>query len=136
MQEQERLNGADQEFEAALSSLAPMEVQIDPVAAAYSAGRRSARRQVRTWQSAAAMMLVVSAAMWVAPVARDGMVLGPSQATTPFAGRSERATQLVAVPFASQSFVALQAAMREHGVDGLPVVELPATQLTRIDNRL
>jgi hypothetical protein len=131
MQNEDGLNAAERELESALRSLAPRSAKIDPVAAAFEAGRRSARRQVRLWQSAAAAMLLVSAGAWLVPVSRDGVAVAPRR-VMPFAGSTARATQ----PFSVQSVARLRAAVRERGLDGLPVVQIPAAELMRVDNRL
>jgi hypothetical protein len=132
MSEQDGLSPADRELESALQTLAPAAARLDAVTAAFEAGRRSSRRQVRLWQSAAAAMLLVSAGMWCTPVDRGGMIPHKNSAIAVVA----------AVPadvpreFAPQSIAMLQAAMREHGVDGMPPVNLPDVSSTRIENRL
>src|SRR5205823_8945410 len=63
--EPDDLNPADRELEQALKSLLPTSASIDPIAAAFSAGRRSATIPLRTWQSAAAAMLLIAAAAWM-----------------------------------------------------------------------
>ena len=67
----DELSPEDREMEAALRSLAPASAEIDPVAAAFEGGRRSARRQLRLWQSAAITLLVVSTAAWLLPRGPD-----------------------------------------------------------------
>lgn len=136
MREHEKLTSADRELEAALGSLAPSKLQIDPVVAAFLAGRRAGRRQLRIWQSVAAMLLVVSAGIWLTAGTADHFMLVQHPQRTHLRGNAELGDELVAARFSSQSFAVLQAAVREHGLDGLPVVELPSAQLTRIDHRL
>ena len=60
MSDQDELNPAERELEAALKSLTPRAARLDPVAAAYSAGQRSARREVRGWRVATAAMALVA----------------------------------------------------------------------------
>ena len=45
------LNPAQREVEGALRSLAPASARVDPVAAAFDAGRRSTRGRVRVWRA-------------------------------------------------------------------------------------
>ena len=54
MSEHEELNPADREVAEALRSLTPAAVRIDPVAAAFAAGRQSARNQLVRWRGLAA----------------------------------------------------------------------------------
>ena len=70
MQDEAGLDPPERELELALRSLAPAVARIDPVSAAFEAGRRSSRRQVRLWQSAVAALLLVSAGSWLIPAAR------------------------------------------------------------------
>ena len=71
MSEMDELSSAERELEAALHSLAPASADVDLVPAAFEAGRRSARRQLRWWQSAAIALLVVSTAAWLLPRGPD-----------------------------------------------------------------
>src|SRR5688572_10223984 len=66
----ENLTPAERELEAALTSLTPAAAQIDPVAAAFDAGGRAARRQVRVWRSATAAMLLIAVGGWLMPLGR------------------------------------------------------------------
>jgi hypothetical protein len=118
MSEQDGLSPAERELEAALRSLAP--------AAAFEAGRRSTRRQVRRWQLAAAAMLLVTAGMWWAPAGHDSFATTTDKLSVPLA-ESVRGTQ----PRAEQSLLMLRQAVWEKGVDGLPAVPLPPASSTR-----
>lgn len=53
MQDEQPLNPAEQELEAALRELRPAAAQIDRDAVLFKAGYQSAIRQMRLWQSAA-----------------------------------------------------------------------------------
>ena len=120
--EQDNLTSADREFEAALKSLAPSRAsRIDPIAAAFSAGSRAVRRQIRYWQSAVAAVLIIAVGSWLIPF--DRARRAPSTVT-------ERAVIVASNPAlpnapARQSVVMLQHVMVEKGVDGLPATELP-----------
>jgi hypothetical protein len=125
------LNPAQREVEGALRSLAPAPARVDPVAAAFNAGRRSAGRQVHLWRSAAAFLLLLSAGSWLVPLSRKG-----SSGVTP----PEPAGSLAVIPTRSQvpptpaqplpeeSLIMLQQAVRDKGLDGLPAPRLPAVR--------
>jgi hypothetical protein len=64
--EETNLTPADRELEAALKSLAPSRsTRVNPVDAAFTAGGRSARRQLRVWQSATAALMLVAIGSWL-----------------------------------------------------------------------
>ena len=120
---QDELNSADRELEAALKSLAPAAARIDPVAAAFAAGQRSGRRQLRVWQAAAAALLLVGAGAWLVPAAH--------QPASPRGVPDSAVALHDAIPTrvtTDQSLILLRAAVAEHGLDALPRVELPATE--------
>ena len=124
------LTPADRELEAALKSLAPSRTtDIDPVAAAFAAGSRSARRQVRFWRSAAAAVLVIGIGSWLIPFDRAPHP-PPTLATVP-----PPPVVIAAAPPAppgSHSLVALQHVVHEKGVDGLPTTEAPTVRNFRL----
>ena len=130
MQEQDGLNPADQEFEAALGSLAPTNVRVDAIAAAFAAGRRSGRRQLRIWQ-AAATLLLVGGSVWFAAGPHVGQMVTPV-AVPQFVSRPMRTTE----PFSNQSIAALQAVVNAHGLQAIPVVHIPSAEPVRADFRL
>lgn len=123
MPEQDGLNPADQELEAALRSLAPAAARIDPVAAAFAAGQLAMRRQLRRWQAATAAMVLISAGAWLVPVQRERLAAIYVGAGAPLADAASAAQ-----PRSDQSLFMLRQAVWEKGVDGLPAVQLlPAT---------
>jgi hypothetical protein len=63
--EDDGLSPAQRELESALRSLSPAPRDVDPIAAAYEAGRRSLRWHVHAWQSAAALVLIALGATWL-----------------------------------------------------------------------
>ena len=127
MSDQDELNPAERELEAALKSLTPRATRLDPVAAAYSAGQRSARREVRGWRMATAAMALLGAGTWLFPVAQN--LLAEKQVRVPV---------VVAVspemrPVSEQSMVMLQRVVWDKGVDGLAPVQPAPTQDIHID---
>ena len=148
-EQQDDLTPADRELEAALKSLSPSRAtRIDPVAAAFAAGARSARRQLRFWQSAAAAVFLLAAGTWLVPFHRAADARGPTVATTPpMLTTPPRPVDSIpatiatapptAVPVASpaetsgHSLFVLERAVRENGLAGLPPTDLPSIQNLR-----
>ena len=127
MSDQDELNPAERELEAALKSLTPRPARLDPVAAAYSAGQRSARREVRRWRVATAAMAILGAGTWLLPVGQN--LLAEKQVHVPVVVAVS--TEMRPVP--EQSMVMLRKAVWEKGVDGLPPVQLAPTKVIHID---
>ena len=124
------LTPAERELEGALKSLSPKRpAGIDPIAAAFAAGRRSARTQVRLWQSAAAAVLMIAVGSWLIP---------PGQPRTVMVSTARPETVAVvtsapmSLPPSGQSMLMLQQAVRERGVEGLPETELPTIRHLRV----
>ena len=123
MSDQDELNPAERELEAALKSLTPRAARLDPVAAAYSAGQLSARR----WRVATAAMALVGIAAWLPPAGKYWTI------------RQEVGVPVVVAvspemrPVSEQSMVMLQKAMWEKGVDGLAPVQPAPTRVMHID---
>jgi hypothetical protein len=127
MSDQDELNPAERELEAALKSLTPRATRLDPAAAAYSAGHLSARREVRRWRVATAAMALLGAGTWLFPVGQN--FWNEKQARVPV---------VVAVspemrPVSEQSMVMLQRVVWEKGVDGLAPVQPAPTKNIHID---
>jgi hypothetical protein len=118
MPEQDGLDGADREFEAALRSLSPTASHIDPIAAAFSAGWQSARRQVRIWQYAAVALLMLSTGLYLIP--RSAVEDARATRVTSISLTSEPAP----VRPSQQSLLMLQAVVRDRGVDAMPPTPL------------
>lgn len=124
------LSPAQRELEAALQSLSPAASDVDAIAAAYEAGRRSMRWRLHAWQSAAALVLIAAGATWLtsslppidratpAPIA-SGPRLLVVQTTAPVASPSQA------------SLLTLQQAVSERGLDGLPALPLPTVPALR-----
>jgi hypothetical protein len=112
-------------LEAALKSLTPKAARIDPVTAAYSAGQRSASRELLRWRFAAAAMAVISIGSWVLPAGQN--VVGNKNAAVVVA----IAPEAPAVP--EQSVISLQRVVWEKGVESLTPVQPAPIKDIRID---
>jgi hypothetical protein len=111
-------------------------MRVDPVAAAFAAGRRSARGQVRVWRSAAVVMFLVGAGTRVVPLSGGGA--GTSrEAVAPTVVVRDRSPGMPAEPLSEQSLFVVQQAVVERGIDGLPAPRPPAAvRPARIGNTL
>ena len=128
MQENDAVN---RELEDALRNLSPKMAKVDPIAAAFSAGRRSANHRLHVWQSAVAAMLLVNVGLWFAPIHRPAaptisqvQPVGIFQPTPPSS------------PLSEQSIAVMEQRVLEHGVDALPVTHIPAQQPVRLRDSL
>ena len=127
MSDQDELNPAERELEAALKSLTPRATRLDPVAAAYSAGQRSARREVRRWRIATATVALLGAGTWLLPAGQS--LLAERQMRFPEA--VARSPMMQPVP--EQSMAMLRKTVWEKGVDGLAPVQLAPVKIIHID---
>lgn len=119
MRERERLNSVQRELEAALASVVPAAAHVDPIAAAFDAGHKSGRRQVRFWRAAAAMVLAIGLGIRLIPLGRDPVAPTHDQPGTNVAFRASDTANLP-----EQSLLMLEKAVKEKGVDGLPAAHL------------
>ena len=129
----DELTPAERELEAALKSLSPKQTPgVDPIAAAFAAGARSARTQVRLWQSAAAAVLLVAIGSWLIPAGGNDrsrtVVVTPPPETVAVVTSAPVALP----PPSSHSVLMLQQTVRDRGVDGLPETELPTIRNLRV----
>jgi hypothetical protein len=131
MDEKNDLSPANREFEMALRSLSPAVGRIDPISAAFAAGRRSANHRLHVWQSAVAAMLVVNVGLWLIPIRRYAapivaqvQTISVSQPTLPPSSLSE------------QSIAVMEQRVLEHGVDALPVSHMPTQRPLRLGDSL
>ncbi len=131
MSEHGELNPADNEVVQKLRSLAPAAVRIDPVAAAYAAGRNSAKNQVLHWRAIAAVLLVAGTASWFVPAGESTVREVRSQSD--FASAAP-GTNLADAP--AQSLVALQRAMYRNGIQSMPATNIPRAGSIRVSDRL
>jgi hypothetical protein len=119
MQEQNRLNPAQRELEEALASVAPIAARVDPIAAAFDAGRKSNRRQLHFWRAAAGIVLALGVASRLVPRGHDSMLPAPDRSETTVVAREATGT-----PLPQQSFLMLQRAVDEKGLDALPAANV------------
>jgi hypothetical protein len=134
MQEQDGLTPdgltlGERELESAMKSLSPSAARIDPVAAAFTAGRRSGQRPMHLWRAAAVLMLLVSAGSWFAP-ARRNVAVQPQQFSEPAVAIQPSPPE----PLAAESLQVLQETVREKGLDGLPAENIPAVHVLHADD--
>jgi hypothetical protein len=126
MSDQDKLNLAERELEAALKSLTPLPTRLDPVAAAYCAGQRSARREVQRWRFATAAVALLGAGTWLLPVGQD------------LSAEKQVPVRVVALspevrPVPDQSMIVLRKIVWEKGVDSLTPVQLAPTKAMHIN---
>jgi hypothetical protein len=123
----ENVNPEHLELETALMTIAPCAARLDPVAAAFEAGRRSQRRQANLWRSAAAALLLAGLALWMFP----NRVVPPAQQDRTGSTIASRQSTAPAEPLADQSLLMLQAVVREGGLDRLPTADPPPVRAFR-----
>lgn len=123
MQNEDGLSPAERDLESALRSLAPAAARIDAVSAAFEAGRRSSRRQLWLWQSAAAALLLVSVSTW--------MTLAVGYESPPAVPGHVAVVAYPPRPLPEQSVAMLQRAVREGGFLNLPPTPLPDVRSIR-----
>ena len=128
MSDQDALNPAELELEAALKSLSPVATRLDSMSAAYEAGRRSMRSQVRVWQAAAAVLTFVGAGLSLVP--REGQLVAVEKGRVPTVVVVSRES----APMSEQSMVMLRKAIWEKGVDGMSPVQLAPTKVIHVDD--
>ena len=156
MQEQDDLSGEQLELERALRSISPASAQIDPIAAAFAAGRRSQNRRVRAWASACVVLLAVASSsnLWMygaMSVMRREVLAVQSQSqhsllqNTPCVAvvsaempeHSSRAlSQRIETLMPSPTLLILQRAVEKDGVDGMPTTYLPDAGRMNLQNPL
>jgi hypothetical protein len=128
--EDDGLSPAQRELESALRSLSPAPRDVDAIAAAYEAGRRSMRWRLHAWQSAAAVILIAAGATWLTTQAP-----GLDQTTpTPIAAGPRVLVVQTTAPVGQPnqaSLLMLQQAVSDNGLDGLPALPLPTTPVLR-----
>jgi hypothetical protein len=131
MSEHDELNPADHEVAEALRSLTPTAVRIDPVVAAFAAGRQSAQNQLVRWRALAAGLLMAGSAAWLWPEGEPGDGANPTQPS-------------VASRFAdghlperhAQSLAALQHSIYRNGIQSMPPTSIPSAGSIRVSDRL
>lgn len=132
MQEPNGLNDEQRELESALKSLAPAATGIDPIAAAFAAGRRSGGRQIRVWRSVAVLTLLIAGMGWVISVGHKAAL--PTREVTESA-IALRNPQIPAEAPGPESLLALQEIVRAKGLDALPSANIPSVQVVNMGNQ-
>jgi hypothetical protein len=128
MQEPNGMSDEQLELESALRSLSPAAAKIDSIIAAFTAGRRSSRRQLHLWRSAAVLILLVAGGSRLIPSGRISAVPPSVRAD------GTVAVQTMPEPPAPQSVQVLQETIREKGLDALPSANVPNVQIINIGN--
>jgi hypothetical protein len=131
MQEHDELNPADHEVVEALRSLVPAAAEIDPVVAAFAAGRQSAQNQLVRWRALAAALLVAGSAPWLWPTGELGSGANHAQPVVVShiadGGLTDRH---------AQSLVALHHSIYRNGIQSMPATNIPAAVSIRVSDRL
>lgn len=111
----DQLDGAERELASALRSLIPIASSIDPVSAAFEAGRRSQARVTRLWRrtSAAASLVVVVMLTFSSFPSRRTRTDDPQPAM--------RVASSPDVTLSEQSVLRLRDAVLDRGWGALPV---------------
>ncbi len=117
---EDNLNPADRELEDALRSLTPTNARVDPIAAAFEAGAKSAQHKTRVWQSLAAVVTVALIGSWMIPPAHRSMP-GNQFVQMPLSNPAR-----VVPAMDAHSVMAMQEALRDRGIGALPKAEVPA----------
>lgn len=128
MPDENEMTPANLEMEAALGTLVPSgraASRVDPIAAAFEAGKRSQRGRVHRWQTFAGLILLIGIAPWLIPNSNrhepsaGRMEIGPIALNAPATSLPKHE------PLSDQSLLALETVIREKGVAGLPPARLP-----------
>ena len=118
------LNPRDADFERSLRSLQPASGKIDPVAAAFTAGRHSRRVELRAWRTAATVVVVAGVGLW--QFGRDDPQL--AERPTPEAAPVIQVVTTPphpAEPPAVQSVLMMRRAVMDSGLAGVAAPDLP-----------
>jgi hypothetical protein len=130
MSEQDGLTPELAALSEALKSLKPAAARVDPLAAAFAAGRRSALRPLRVWQSIAAVVLVAGTTTALLSLHRSAMA---PPAVAPMIVQASEPIP-AAQPISAQSWLALQATVSRNGVDAIPVSDIPSGNVMNVTN--
>jgi hypothetical protein len=131
MSEHDELNPADQEVVDALRSLKPAAVRIEPVAAAFAAGRQSAQSQLVRWRALAATLLVAGTAAWLWPAGDNW-----TRADSAEPSLTSHVADSSFTDAHAQSLVSLQFAMYRNGIQAMPATSIPRAGSIRVSDRL
>lgn len=103
----------DYPFVSRLKLLRPTAATVDPIAAAFVAGRQSAKGPARFWRGASVLCLVLCGVLWVTLGHRAERV---PATVAPVLARNFNEPMPV---LSEESEFRLERAVLEHGVDGL-----------------
>jgi hypothetical protein len=119
MSHEDNLNPADRELEDALRSLSPMTSRVDPIAAAFAAGLKSARHKIHVWRSVAAIVTIALIGSWTIPPQHHSMPANQ------FVEMPTSNPPQVVTAVDARSVMVLQEAVRDRGMGALPKAEVP-----------
>ena len=127
---------ANRELEAAFASLDPAVGRVDPLAAAFAAGRNAGRRELRNWRAAAAIALAGGALSWLVPTGAPHQIAERRDMPAPMqpAIVVERPTPPASDPWQplpAQSVLVMSRAVGEGGLQALPAPRLPKPRHVR-----
>jgi|GEM_PF-6001933 len=116
----------DSELISHLKRLSPLPAPIDPLAAAFAAGRRTSAHKIRLYQRTTALAAAMCATAWF-------FALTPPTPRQPDPPRLAVRTE-PAIIYSDQSIAVLQQAVLVHGLDGLPRIDRSYLTPTRISD--
>jgi hypothetical protein len=108
----------DEIIESSLRRLAPTPARLDPITAAFAAGRRVQKRTTRLWQTVCVCLVLITAAIGRTTPRHADLATSPPLAVI----------QQVPMMPSEQSLLMLQRDIGEKGIDGLPEEALPPAQ--------
>jgi hypothetical protein len=123
MPDEQDLSNDERKLEAALAHLKPREPELDAIAIAYEAGRRSAAWRLTTWRAVAAMLLIaltLSALLRPAPRTIQTIVSAPPQPQTSFTHVSQSPQQSPSYNAGPLTYLRLRQNVIQYGSVALP----------------
>jgi hypothetical protein len=121
------INPGLRDTEAALRALRPATGGVDPLAAAFAAGRKSGRRQLAAWRAAAGVAIMVGVSGWlISP--RTGRLTesgAPNERAPAMATVNAGSIATIPPSLPAQSVLLLRRAVAEDGLNGIPASPPP-----------
>jgi hypothetical protein len=124
-------DGMSSELEAALRSLRPAEARLDAAEAAFTAGTRIGRRQLRLWRGVSGVLLLAGVSAWVLPFGHTSQAHLPAIVQVPT--MPYHPPQTSSEPLSQVSVLRLQQAIDKQGLAGLPETNIPPLRPMRMD---
>jgi hypothetical protein len=121
MQEENGLNSEQRDLELALRSLSPMRTQLNPIAAAFEAGRMVHRRQVRVLSAVTTLSLLIAMGSLILTQRPS---VSPLHAPIAVLRDSPSMPQFVSSPSAP-TLISLEQTLQSRGIDALPTTAVP-----------